>query len=76
MDCPECGAEIYFDSEKCPRCGVWIYEEFKGRRAEVIRGSHGKAPNRFVSLGTWTILVALAVLFSLTLILLIVTAVR
>ena len=24
IDCPQCGAEIYEDSQRCPVCGDWI----------------------------------------------------
>jgi predicted nucleic acid-binding Zn ribbon protein len=30
--CPNCGAEIYDDAEKCPKCGQYVTREFRGSR--------------------------------------------
>lgn len=36
--CPECGAAIYADAEKCPKCGRWLTEA--DRRAMGVGASH------------------------------------
>lgn len=27
--CPECGAELYVDAERCEECGVWLTAEHR-----------------------------------------------
>ncbi|MAE65136.1 MAG: hypothetical protein CMJ18_12770 [Phycisphaeraceae bacterium] len=40
--CPECGSEIYGDTDHCPQCGHWMTRDER-RRVMVWSPRHGRA---------------------------------
>lgn len=54
LPCPECGAEVYEDADRCPKCGNYI---IPGRRR---RGTAGWI--RWTALGLVALIVAVWVL--------------
>lgn len=76
MNCPECDADIYFDSEKCPRCGLWIEEKYKGRRAQIVRRAKSDGVRRFVKYSAWFIVITIGLMSASVLVLLVTEIVK
>lgn len=50
FDCPNCGNEVWEDSESCPSCGYWITD------AEREAGwRDGSASGRIRTIGLWVL---------------------
>lgn len=62
-NCPECGAEVYEDAERCDACGHWFLPDDRRRMRDTARRRGGETP---ITAGGWMVKIV-AVLLALLL---------